>query len=89
MSDVTAELDRLIERLEGASSTTAAAPAAAGDAIDAVLSSPPRATAVRSLRRDPVVETFRRELTDGLIRVDTLNRLLGLVNTVVTALLTR
>lgn len=86
MSEVTAELDRLIDQLD---SPEPGAGVAGADAIDAVLASPPRVTAVRSLRRDPVVETFRRELTDGLIRVDTLNRLLSLVNTVVTALLAR
>ena len=85
MSDVTAELDRLIDRLEPSVNQGPAS----GDAIDAVLAASPRTTAVRSLRNDPVVEAFRRELVDGLIRVDTLNRLLGLVNTVVTALLAR
>ena len=85
MADVTAELDQLIDKLDGVVEVTGGA----SDAIDAVLASPPRSTGVRSLRRDPVVETFRQELVDGLIRVDTLNRLLGLVNTVVTALLAR
>ncbi|MCP4591413.1 MAG: hypothetical protein GY842_11760 [bacterium] len=85
MSVPTAELDRLLaaldERLEREPS--------AKDAIDLILASSPRRTEVRSLRHDPTVEAFRQELIDGLIRVDTANRLLGLVNTVITAVLTR
>ena len=55
------------------------------DAIDAILASEPRTTAVRSLRDHEVVQQFRRELSDGLIRVDTANKLLGLIHTVVEA----
>ena len=55
------------------------------DAIDAILASDPRSTGVRSLRDHEVVQQFRRELSDGLIRVDTANRLLGLIRTVVEA----
>ena len=55
------------------------------DAIDAILADEPRTTAVRSLRDHEVVQQFRRELSDGLIRVDTANKLLGLIHTVVEA----
>ena len=55
------------------------------DAIDAILAGEPRTTAVRSLRDHEVVQQFRRELSDGLIRVDTANKLLGLIRTVVEA----
>ena len=55
------------------------------DAIDAILASEPRRTGVRSLRDHEVVQQFRRELSDGLIRVDTANRLLGLIRTIVDA----
>lgn len=55
------------------------------DAIDAILAGEPRTTAVRSLREHEVVQQFRRELSDGLIRVDTANKLLGLIRTVVEA----
>ncbi len=55
------------------------------DAIDAILASTPRTTSVRSLRDHEVVQQFRRELSDGLIRVDTANKLLGLIRTVVEA----
>jgi hypothetical protein len=55
------------------------------DAIDAILASKPRTTGVRSLRDHEVVQQFRRELSDGLIRVDTANKLLGLIRTVVDA----
>ncbi len=58
-----------------------------GDAIDAILAEGRRKTKVRSLRDHEVVEQFRRELTDGLIRVDTANRLLGLIRTAVEAML--
>jgi len=85
MANQTDEVDRLMKTLEGALRQQPGS----GDAIDLVLASPERQTAVRSLRHDPVVEVFRRELTDGLIRVDTANQLLNLVNAVVAALLTR
>jgi len=55
------------------------------DAIDAILASEPRTTAARSLRDHEVVQQFRRELADGLIRVDTANKLLGLIRTIVDA----
>ena len=55
------------------------------DAIDAILANEPRSTAVRSLRDHEVVQQFRRELSDRLLRVDTVNRLLGLIRTVVEA----
>jgi len=55
------------------------------DAIDAILAGEPRTTAGRSLRDHEVVQQFRRELSDGLIRVDTANKLLGLIHTVVEA----
>ena len=55
------------------------------DAIDAILAGEPRTTGVRSLRDHEVVQQFRRELSDGLIRVDTANKLLGLIRTVVEA----
>ena len=55
----------------------------AGDAIEAVLASPARATAVRSLRDSPEIEAFRQALVDGLIRADTVNKLLGLINEIV------
>ncbi|MBU0717656.1 MAG: hypothetical protein KJ749_05350, partial [Planctomycetes bacterium] len=59
------------------------------DAIDLILAAPPHSTQVRALRHDPVVEAFRQELIDGFVRVDTANKLLNLVNTVVTAILSR
>lgn len=85
MSSLTDELKRLMETLDQEIQKQPGA----GDAIDLILASPARTTEVCSLRHDPVVEAFRQELVDGLIRVDTANKLLHLVNTVVTALLTR
>jgi hypothetical protein len=55
------------------------------DAIDAILASEPRTTGVRSLREHEVVQKFRREMSDGLIRTDTANKLLELIRTVVEA----
>lgn len=85
MPSLADELDRLIETLD----QEMLQQPGTGDAIDLILASPRRETAVRSMRHEPAVEAFRRELTDGLVRVDTANRLLTLVNAVVTALLTR
>ncbi len=88
MSDVTKELDRLLGQLDTAVEQKAAARAPlGGDAIDDVLASPARQTAVRSLREAPEVEAFRNELVDGLIRADTANQLLRLVALVVERML--
>ena len=54
------------------------------DAIDAELSRPTRATAVVSLRDAPEMAAFRQEWVDGLIRVDTANQLLRLLNELIT-----
>lgn len=88
-SAVIAELDRLIAGLEARASRTSASAGdheRPGDAIDAVLREPVRTTAVRSLRGDPVIEQFRQELVDGLIRVDTARRVLEVLNAVVSRL---
>lgn len=78
------ELDKLIAALDGAAAKTEAA---GGDAIDRVLAGAPRGTAVRSLRQDEVIRRFRQEVADGLIRVDTVGKVLNLVTQVVTHLL--
>ncbi|HSW46337.1 MAG TPA: hypothetical protein VLM89_12280 [Phycisphaerae bacterium] len=57
------------------------------DAIAAELESAARVSSARSLRDAPEIEAFRRELVEGLIRADTANRLLRLLNEVVTRLL--
>lgn len=82
-------LDELIDQLDGVAESDSKPNEASvgGDAIDRVLGSTPRRTEVRSLRGDAVVENFRRELTDGLIRVDTANQLLRLLSQVVGAVL--
>lgn len=94
------ELDKLIVSLDEASTkatvaadtsgdvaggtTASAAVKTGGDAIDAVLASSPRTTSVRSLRNDDAMNRFRQELSDGLIRVDTVGKVLRLVNTILT-----
>jgi hypothetical protein len=88
MSTATESLDRLIEQLTARAS--AAAPGAGrGDAIDEVLSSPPRQSDVPDLHQHPVVRQFRQDLIDGFIRVDTARQLLDLVSLVVSALAVR
>ena len=85
MPDLTEELDRLIDALDKRIESDPAA----GDAIDLILATPPRETQVRSLRNEATVQAFRRELVDGLIRVDTANQLLRLVTTAITSLMAR
>jgi hypothetical protein len=58
-----------------------------GDAIDAELARPTRTTATVSLKDSPEVEAFRNELIGGLIRVDTANQLLRLLNTAISRFL--
>ncbi len=80
MGDVTDNLSRILERLEknlGGSGRN--------DAIDAILAGSPRETNAASLRDHEVVKQFRRALSSGLIRVDTVSRLLGLIRIAVEA----
>ncbi len=88
-------LDELIDQLDkrvasDASPVETLAPeeSSVGDAIDRVLASSPRRSSVRSLREDDAVVNFRRELVDGLIRVDTAGQVLQLLSQVVGAVLT-
>jgi len=74
MTEASEVLDEMIDALE-----TRARKAAGGDAIDRVLAGPVRRSSASSLREHEVVGAFRRELSDGMIRVDTANRLLGLL----------
>ncbi|UCG16161.1 MAG: hypothetical protein JSV19_12790 [Phycisphaerales bacterium] len=85
MPTATDSLDRLIDLLarRGQSDSTP------GDAIDKALASAPRMTEVRSLKDHPDVRQFRQDLVDGFIRVDTANRLLQLLSTIVTAMTAR
>lgn len=57
------------------------------DAIDAILGSTPRTTKVKSLREHETVVRFRKEFSDGLIRVDTARQLLGLIRIAVDAVM--
>lgn len=78
--EMSRELDQLLNNLETALENKAGQ----GDAIDRVLADAPRQTQVRSLRLAPEVVEFRRALSDGLIRVDTVNQVLRLINSVLT-----
>ena len=84
-------LDDLLGTLESAaetqSSNSSSVKKVSGDAIDAVLSSSKRTTKVVSLREAPEVKAFRDSLVDGLIRIDTANQLLRLINTIIVQLL--
>lgn len=74
MSEVMAALEGMLDRLDGPGGEEV------GDAIDRVRASTARTTSVRSLRRDPVMEQFRKELSDGLIRADTVRQVLELMS---------
>jgi hypothetical protein len=87
LQDVLGEEPEIGEGRAGEPHEAAARAGADADAIERELSSAPRTTSVMSLRDSQVVETFRSELTDGLIRVDTVNRLLRLVNEIVLRLI--
>ena len=90
-NQATEVLDDLLSTLEsaagGQSSSDGSIKSISGDAIDAVLSSPKRTTKVSSLRDAPEVRAFREALIDGLIRIDTANQLLRLVNTLITRIM--
>lgn len=78
----TNQLDRLLNTLEAALRESAT-----GDAISRELAAAMRETQVASLRQAAEVRAFREALVDGLIRVDTVNQLLRLVNEAVVRLL--
>ncbi len=80
MGEVTDNLSRILERLEKNLDGSGR-----NDAIDAILAGSPRETNATSLRDHEVVKQFRRELSSGLIRVDTVSRLLGLIRIAVEA----
>ena len=80
----TEALENLVRRLEAVTKVVEGEPR---DAIDDILDGPGRQSAVTDVRHDPVVEQFRREMTDGLSRADTAGRLLGLITSVVERLL--
>ncbi|MHC4443821.1 MAG: hypothetical protein ACYTF1_04780 [Planctomycetota bacterium] len=89
-NQATEVLDDLLSTLEsaaGGESGNGSIERISGDAIDAVLSSPKRTTKVTSLRDAPEVRAFREALVDGLIRIDTANQLLRLVNTIITRIM--
>ncbi len=73
----TEQLDQLVAALDDA------VQGAGGDAIDDLIAAPPRTTTVVSLKNHDTVRRFREELSDGLIRADTANRLLALVGTII------
>ena len=79
MNDATRELDALTEKLERAVSGPR-------DAIDRIVQGPRRKTDAKSIRNDPAMQRFRRELADGLIRADTANQLLRLVSRVISGM---
>jgi hypothetical protein len=83
------ELDELISTLAVATNSEAnSAPEARSlDAIDRELAAPRRTSNIISLADSPEVNAFRSELIDGLIRVDTANQFLRLLNQVITQLL--
>ncbi len=75
MSETTETFERFLESLE----LRLQEPVQPPDAIDRELARPPRRTSVRALRDDPVVARFREDLSNGLVRLDTVNALLRLM----------
>jgi len=80
------ELDTLIDQLAGGQSPEAVE-SPEPDAIDRELAAEPRRTAVRSMRESAVMTRFRRELTDGLVRADTVASVLRLLRDVLPRIL--
>jgi len=78
MSTIVSEFDETLNRMETALRQLRAR--GHGDAIDRLLQEPPRQTETVSLRDSEIVQRFRDELTDGLIRVDTAHQLLQLIS---------
>lgn len=80
MASVVEALDKLVEAVDKASAAVEpGATPAARDAIDEALERPARETRVVSLAESPVMQSFRQELSDGLIRIDTLNQVLRML----------
>lgn len=74
MEDVLEKLDAVLAKLEADAKSRQRR-----DAIDNILDGEPRTAQVESLRDHPVVQQFRTELADELIRADTVGQLLGLI----------
>lgn len=82
MPETTRQLDQLLQTLQALADQSDTD----GDAIDRILAQPRRQTRVHTLRDHPTVQRFREDLTNGLIRVDTANALLGLISRFVTGI---
>ena len=83
MTETMRELDDLLDALDAGLDDKGAA---SDDAIDRILSSPARATKARSFRDHETMQRFRQELTDGLVRVDTVQRVLSLLDSAIRTL---
>lgn len=85
MNDTANKLDELLDTLDGQMNGSVKQ-TGGGDAIDQILASRGRTTKTRSLRENEVMQKFRQELADGLIRADTVQRVLGLIDVAVKAI---
>lgn len=74
MDDVLEKLDAVLAKLDAGADERKQR-----DAIDNILDGAGRTTRVESLRDHPIVQRFRTELSDELIRADTVGQLLGLI----------
>ena len=98
------ELDALIEQLDQAvdhaNGDSAESPTAIGepagathsadsDALDVILGSPSRRTAVKRLRDSEVIQQFREDLSKGIVRTERLTQVLSMMSVVVRAILRR
>lgn len=78
MAERNEAMERFAEMVDQLAGAPAAGAASGGDAIAAEIAGARRATGVVSLRDSEVMTRFRQELSDGLIRIDTVNQLLAL-----------
>jgi len=86
--EATEILDELLSTLDSAAGgPSVEGRADTGDAINAELAGTGRSTRVLSLRESPEARAFREALLDGLIRADTANKLLRLVNDLILRIL--
>lgn len=98
------ELDALIEQLDQAvdhaNGDSAESPivvdtpagvtqSADSDALDVILGSPARRTAVKRLRDSEVVQQFRKDLNKGIVRTELLTQVLSMMSVAVRAILRR
>ena len=98
--ELAALIEHLDQAVDHANGDSAESPTAIGepagvtrssdsDALDMILESPARRTAVKRLRDSEVVQQFRDDLSKGILRTERLTQVLSLISVVVRAILRR